>query len=289
MFKSFTYPKIAALFADLPSSMIAIGGSIDGKPIGLALGLVAGDGSAELASIFVAKSHRRAEIGSQLVATLMRHLKEAGARHAMTRIGGRNEIKPIFERLLKRLGWSSLACESIRVIGLAGAMASEGGKWTAVQHLLGEPGSIEYDHWAQVSAQDWLDIDALVPAAIFGRPPSEFLRSDELEAHVCVLIRHTSRPIGWIVGKRTGSPLPEGNAPAVFYTSAYIAPPFARQGILVAGFWHAFTRQAERYGPDSIAFYQTNVPRMMAMSRRRFVPIALRSDEVFRSTVRLDL
>jgi hypothetical protein len=64
------------------------------------------------------------------------------------------------------------------------------------------------------------------------------------------------------------------------YASANLDRGLWHTGVLVAGYYHAFARQAAAYGEDTIASYFTCLPRQMAMTRRRFAPIALQLDEI---------
>ena len=285
-FEAFTYPRLSRDLRRLPESWFALGAWIAGRPAGLALGHMQSDGVADLLSLFVDRDHRCRGIGRRLVADLSRTLRARGARSISARIGGRNPSRPALDRALTGLGWPALDCVEIRVLGHAGAMAREGGQWKGVRNLLDDH-VVTYDPWIDFGEQDWQAFDALILQSGLKRPSRHYLAINGLEPRVSVVLRRAGRPVGWVVGRHARAPMTDGRpVPAIGYSSAFVEPALARRGVLIGGFWHAFTRQAAAFGPESIAVYQTPTPRMIALSRRRFAPIALETNEVFASVVR---
>lgn len=286
-FAGFTYPRLSGKLRHLPESWFAIGAWIAGRPAGLALGHMEDNGAAELLSVFVDREWRCRGIGRRLVAELSHLLRARGARLISARIGGHNPSRPALDLALTRLGWPALDCVEIRVLGHAGAMAREGGQWKGVRSLLDDD-AVTYDPWIDFGAQDLQAFDALILQSGLKRPSRDYLAIEGLEPRVSVVLRRAGVPVGWVVGRHALAPMLDGRqVPAIGYTSAFVEPSLARRGVLIGGFWHAFTRQADVFGPESIAVYQTPTPRMIALSRRRFAPIALETNEVFASVLLL--
>lgn len=286
-FQGFTYPRLVMALLNPMPSWIAIGAWREGhQPVGLALGYIDDAGRAELLSVFVDRDQRSLGIGRRLVAALSDHMRQRSVSEVSARIGGSNASRLALDRMLTSLEWPSMSCVEIRVLGYAGAMAQAGGQWKGVQGLLADD-DISYDRWGEFSAQDWETFDGLVREAKLPRASRDYLMVDGLEPKVSVVLRKNGVPIGWVVGRHSVVPLENGRpVAAIGYSSAYVKPALARRGVLIAGFWHAFSRQADAFGPDAIAVYQTPTPRMIALSRRRFAPIALEAREVYASVMR---
>lgn len=285
-FRGFTYPRLVGALLNPTPLWIAIGAWIAGQPAGLALGHIDEDGKADLLSVFVDRSRRGVGVGRRLIESLMDRLQARGIRSVSARIAGNNPSRPALARALAKLGWPSLSCVEIRVLGHAGAMAQEGGRWKGVRGLLAD-GGVVFDRWTDFDAQDWQAFDALVAQAGLPRASRDYLMVEGLEPKVSVVLRRHGVPVGWVVGRHAIVPLADGRrVSGIGYSSAYVESSLARRGVLIAGFWHAFTRQADAFGPESIAVYQTPTPRMIALSRRRFAPLALETREVFESVMR---
>jgi hypothetical protein len=106
-----------------------------------------------------------------------------------------------------------------------------------------------------------------------------------LDPVASVALRREGCLIGWVLAQPVARPMPgvPDGRHSLYYASAYIDEALAATGSLVGGYYHAFSRQGAAYGMESIACLHTTMPRMQAMVRRRFGPMALRVDETFES------
>jgi GNAT superfamily N-acetyltransferase len=286
-FAGFTYPSLTGRLDRLAEPWFAVGARAGEAPVGLALGQVSDDGYGLLTSLSVDPDRRGRGIGRLLVSLLSQAMRAKRAKSISARIGGGNPSRPALDRALTSLGWPPLDCVEIRVLGHAGAMAREGGQWQGVRRIL-DDGVVSFERWSDFNEREWRGFDALVLGSGLRRSAREYLSVDGIEPQVSVVLRRHGEPVGWVVGRHVVVRRSDGRrAAAIGYSSAYVEPTLARRGFLIGGFWHAFSRQAQTFGSESIAVYQTPTPRMIALSRRRFVPIALETNEVFASVMPL--
>jgi GNAT superfamily N-acetyltransferase len=286
-FAGFTYPRMVGNLRSVAPPWTAIGAWVDQQPVGLALGRTAAGGEAELTSLFVKADARCHGVGRQLVTGLTQALLALGAHVIVARIGGSNPSRLALDRALTSLGWSALSCVEMKVTGFAAEMVDRSGQWKGVRDLLGTE-ALTFDHWHSLDHRDETALDSVLTDTGFNGGSRRFLAFEGLEPKVGVVIRRAGKAVGWVIGRRSLSPLPaRSTVPAITYTSAFVERSLARRGVLIGGVWHAFTRQVEAFGPQSLATYQTATPRMIALSRRRFVPISLETHEVFASSFRL--
>ena len=154
--------------------------------------------------------------------------------------------------------------------------------WRAVLRRTVDPRSYDFPAWGPLDAGEAADLEGLraQPAYHAG---FDFAHLGDRIDPVCSLkiLRH-GRLVGWIVAEPLSNALAAEFPERVcrHYVSAYLDEALWHTGVMLAGYWHAFSRQAAAYGEGSIANYFSNMPRQMALSRRRFAPMALHYDEI---------
>lgn len=286
-FTALTFPRLASCLSAPGPGTVAVGALSDGNPVGLALGEATMDG-VRLLSIMVDPPCRRRGIGRALLHTFAVASGERGGKGVVMLYPSRLPSRSALEHLQSLAGWTVPRLACVQLVGFAEAMADVVGRWPGVRRLLDRPGAYRFTPWADLTAADHREVTALLtedaespfpdPRAWVGFAP-EF----------SLALRQEERLVGWVIGERANGGLgpmtrSEGTS-SVVYRNAYCANSHARGGILIAAYHHAFSRQAKRLGSKSRAIYQTHPgrPAMLALTLRRFAPIALRVDEVMES------
>ncbi|WP_142848458.1 GNAT family N-acetyltransferase [Telmatospirillum sp. J64-1] len=282
LFAALGFPRLAPVLNDLAAPWIAVGAWSGETPVGLALGQMQGERGC-LLSLSVTPAMRRRGIGCGLVRAWEEAARAEGASSLTTGYSNRLPARAALAATLASAGWSAPRLEQISVIGETGPMVEAVAQWSSVARSLRDPGSFTFEPWRTPDAADIAALAALAaePDYIPQMHPDE--GSAPIEEACSIAVRRDDQLLGWVIGERTDRIPLDGyrDRPAIHYRSAYLARSLWHTGLLVTAYWHAYARQAEAFGPDSIAFFFTCVPRMMALTQRRFAPIALRVDESF--------
>jgi hypothetical protein len=201
------------------------------------------------------------------------------------RFSERNPRRAHLEALLQSRGWCKPSLILYRLIGIAGFMARAGGAWKGVQERVLRDATVTYDPF-QVTEADASDLARLLeqPEAKFFSDPCKY--SGTLLPELSFAIRRHGRLVGWLIAAtaRNSYSAALGAPPstAIEYKDLYLDAALWRLGYAFGVFYHAFMRQAGLFGENSLALYTTHpgVPRMVALSRRRFAPLAIRFDSL---------
>ena len=288
-FASLTFPRLARMMTPLSDGWFAVGVRDDFGPIGLALGWCGGGEAAHLLSIMVDGRHRRTGLGSSLLAAWQSEAMTYGATTLVVAYSSRLAARLPFESMLRGLSWGPPRLTMLYMTGETGTMVDAVATWPATSRLLCQP-NIEFAPWRDPDEADRAAITRLSAQALFRSgmaPEQDWMTS--LDQDVSVAVRRSGDLIGWVVARPVARTVPgvAAGRHALYYTSAYIDESVAATGLLVGAYFTAYERQAARYGRSSVAALHTNMPRMQAMIRRRFGPIAFRVDEVFESRLAL--
>ncbi|SUB01493.1 Uncharacterised protein [Pannonibacter phragmitetus] len=282
-FAVFGFPRLASRLSPVNAPWIAVGLRIAGIPAGLALGVVQ-DKTALLLSLMVAAPLRDQGYG--------RGLAEAFAAEAQTRgavivdIGFSSRIgqRDALVRCLGAAGFSVPELAELITTGEAGAMLDAVNQWPSIMKRLRNPESASLEPWRELDGVDLAAVEALSrePGYVPGMAPQA--DPETFDPACSVAVRRSGQLLGWVVAES----LPVITLDAyrgrkgVCYRSAYLTQRLWHTGLLVGAYRAAFEAQVNTYGPGSIAVFHTSIPRMAAMVRRRFGPIALQVDEHWR-------
>lgn len=294
LFAGMTFPHLRPLARKLPSSWVAVGAVVGGLPAGLALGLVADDGQAELMSVFVTARSRRRGIGKRLLETWMAEVGTKGARSISVRFAERGERRPALEALLSAAGWTEPVEDGLVVLGRSGAMVEAVGGWAPVSERLSKQSLYTFDP-LNLTEADAQRVDSLLALSDAKQMHGPLRLWPQLEQRVSCIVRREGELIGWVLAgpsRQRWSALSEGrttqdtqDASLIEYFEAYLDPRYWHTAIAVGAYHHCYSRQVEFFGPQSLALYYTGPsrPRMVHLTRRRFAPIAERVETIWRS------
>ncbi|MES2495435.1 MAG: hypothetical protein V4618_04945 [Pseudomonadota bacterium] len=292
-FTDFTFQHYRGLVHKVARPYLAVGVLLGDRPVGLAFGWVEpseADGriEANLSSIQIMPLLRKAGIGHAALAAWEAEAMRRGARQAVTYHPGRLKERTAFEALLAASRWSPPETHKLQVTGEAAGMSVIGGNWRGVRGRLIEPEGVTFDAWDMSAMTADREGIARLTAQSTCIPYLEPLQhAARIEPAVSLAIRREGVLLGWILGERLvrsigpGSMVPD--VTSINYFAAYCDEAVASRGLLIGAFFHSFSRQAAAFGPRSRATYITKpiMPQMVALSRRRFAPMADYVDEVF--------
>ena len=287
-FSALTFRGLSRHLAEPNDSYFGIGARVNELPVGLALGWRPGPGKAILLSVAVSPTRRRRGIGRGLVAHWEREAMRRGASRVSAHFGEDLLCRDALAGLLTTSGWHSPTETLFRVIGYAGQMGRQVDSLPGMARRLLSSGSFSYEDF-RFRPEDEGAIERLVaqPDASDFPDPRSF--RDRFIPETSVAIRKNGVLVGWVIG------VPPASIPAigrnradvacVEYAVNYLDPALAHTGASIPAFTRAYRAQARLFGEDSLAIYFTHPgrPRMVAMTRRRFGPIALRMDTIFSS------
>ena len=184
------------------ASVVAIGASRFGRPVGLALAQVhtypAGS-MAQLLSLSVREGYRRAGFGNDLLSALERQLQDRACQWVETTYLTDGPQMEGFERLLARRGWEPPTCRF--VVHRATAATMESAPWLARHRL--RPG-YEAFPWRDLTPEDRRAIlDRQSRQQWYEESLSPFFEEASMEHMNSLGLRHEGRVIGWIITHRT--------------------------------------------------------------------------------------
>lgn len=274
LFSGLTFNRYRPLLQVLEPSVIAIGVIAGGRPIGLALGICNGGQEAELLSVAVAPAERRCGIGLALLEGWREEAVRRGKSDMVARYAETNAGRSAFEALAARAGWGDPVEDGLMVKGRAGAMADVVGTWRAIAGRLGQPGVYDYAPM-ELAEEDWEAV-----AVCLSRPEAAGMLgpialADRMAPAFSTLIRRQGAVVGWVLAR-------DAAERSIHYDEAFLDPVYWHSGITIGAYHHCYARQAALLGRDSVATYYTDPsrPRMVALTRRRFAPIADRIETI---------
>ncbi len=292
LFAGLTFPRFRALLRALPETMLAVGAVRHGRPCGLALGLLTGGRGVTLLSVAVAVSERRLGVGLSLLRAFEVEALHRGADDLCARYQEGLKGRAAFEALSAAAGWGPPEEDGLVVVGRAGAMAKAVGGWPSVASRLARSGLYSFtpvvlsEEDRQAAARYMCQPETADMNGPLALPPRF--------APACsVLIRRAGVLVGWVLAEEAQErfSLPGGpqDQSAICYSEAFLDPACWHSGVSIAAYHHCYAAQARLFGPRSLAVYYTNQtrPRMVALTRRRFAPLAERVEGLF--TVRRHL
>ncbi|MEQ8832440.1 MAG: GNAT family N-acetyltransferase [Alphaproteobacteria bacterium] len=291
-FAALTYPRFRELLGAGPTAdgtgrrVTSIGAILEGRPVGLALlrhRAAGGDapGETRMLSIMVSRGYRRRGIGWGLMQHAVSAARRAESRKLIAYHSNRTRDREVFEAFLAASGWTPPKLAEFRLGGHADWTERLTKSWDPMMRRLAGLGYAA-EPWDTITDDDRAVADALV-----GDRESFNYRTFEphIDPAISLVLRRHGRLVGWIFGE---SPEVEGYH---HYTNGYVIPELQALGWVVAGLHDVCRRQAEIYGPKSVAVYETvgENARMIGFMKRRLVPAGpLWVDERYSSALALE-
>ncbi|MGH7043347.1 MAG: GNAT family N-acetyltransferase [Acetobacteraceae bacterium] len=285
-FAGLTFRRLRSVLGTLDAPWFAVGATDAGAPVGLALGWLSPASEALLISVMVAAGWRRRGLGTALLREWQATALAQQAVALVARHSSRLPHRVVLERCLAKAGWSAPRMASLYMAGETGAMVTEVGRWPALAGRLLTLEGASFPSFQLRDDHDRAALDALVRQQLClpTMDPKHYVAN--LDPVASLAVRREEVLVGWVlaqpVGNRKLPGVPAGRH-CLYYASAYIDERMAPTGLLVAGYYHSYRRQAAHYGEGSVAALHSGLPRMQTMIRRRFGPIALCVEEVFES------
>ena len=296
-FASLTFPRLSESLQELTiegeTSWFAVGiRCAEHRPIALAFGRMFGH-EALLYSIHVIGSMRRLGLGTRALELWEREAALRGANLVHARFSQAAAGRRSLEKLLQRSGWTEPAASLFQLVGHPGKMAREGGAWIGVRKRVLGSQEIAYCPLSLSESDEPAIARLLAQPQASPFPHPRTYAASMLPDLSLALRRRSGELVGWLIAvpgpERRAASLGLPDSKVVRYAEFYLDSALWTSGAGLGAFYHAFLRQAELYGEDSLAMYFTHpgVPQMVAFSSRRFAPLALRFDTVFVCTKEL--
>ena len=292
LFSSLTFGQIANWLNPVPDDVIAVGLVVSARPVGLALGILQSEGpQATLTSIAVAPAFRRQGLGRRLLDAWQAEARGRGVAACTASYGEVMSGRAGLEALLADAGWTAPCATGLVVVGRVGRMVDAGRSWSSVSDRLAVSRTYTFDP-LELTAADVAAVECYLADPEAADMLGPLHQSEQLARDFSIAIRRDGRLVGWLVATETHRPLLDGtaNGPAIRYLEAYIDPLHRQGGIMVGAYYHCYAKQMALLGRHSIAVYYTsyeNRPRMVALTRRRFEPIAERVEAILSARVSL--
>jgi GNAT superfamily N-acetyltransferase len=289
-FLALTFPAYWRHLERREPDVIALGARVDGLAVGLALGRMvgetveAGGQTAQLLSLMVARPFRCRGIGTGLVKALEAQLAARGIVGVFAYHSSRLPACAAFEGLLASERWLGPKMTELRLTGQCGLMIEAVANWPTVRNRLEHRENYLFTPWREVGGEaDAAAIDRLVRQPPCARAPlihPEKWR-DLYDPAVSIAVRRAGRLVGWVAAHLVAPAAPSSGRgkPQLYYVS-YLDEALQKTGILVSAYLNAFRLQEAAHGPESLAHYTAVERAMVAITRRRFAPIATWVDEI---------
>ncbi|TWD50749.1 hypothetical protein FB480_106140 [Agrobacterium vitis] len=280
LFAGLTFSRLRPWLNALPNGIIAVGAICMGRPVGLAIGELKPGNLADLFSIAVALPMRRQNIGRGLLLEWQRQAALQGAVKLRVNYPSTLKSKDGLAALLAKTGWSSPKEDGFIVTGRVGAMVEAVSQWPGIRGRLAELSAYTFDP-VTLTSDDRLAVNAYCARPdfidMFG-PLNPALPYDH---DLSLIIRRQGLLVGWLLAIREETyrgahAVSQTETPMVRYLEAYLDPAYWHSGVMIRAYFQCYQKQAQLFGPESVAIYYTNqnLPRMVALTRRRFAPIA---------------
>jgi GNAT superfamily N-acetyltransferase len=178
----------------------------------------AGD-SARVLSLFVARGHRKKNVGSTILAHLEKALAREGCTHVNLAYRSNWPSVPAIERLLQKRKWTSP--QTSMLLGKTTTRRIAEAPWFDEASL---PDGFTVFPWPELTPQEREAIQQEQEAEQWYSPVlTPFQEEERLEPLNSLGLRYQDRVVGWVITHRTG---PD----TIQYTSLFVQPEFQGQG-----------------------------------------------------------
>lgn len=226
-YSAFTYRQFRPWLVDerhpRAQSLIAVGARHDDEPVGLVVaGVEEGGEEATLCSVFVKERHRRAGVGTALLAALEATCREQGIRRLVTRFHEVGDTMPL-RRLLANAGWGAPSLIS-RYYRFA-LQPLHDAHWLARWRT---PSRYRLVPWAEVPQAVWAEAERALAHETDNPEYFEPSRKAQPIAGPCsYALFEADVLVGWSLVDRE---IPG----TLYYRALFIRPPFRNRGLGVA-------------------------------------------------------
>ena len=274
-FEMLTVARFRSRLHDLlTSDVIAVGVSVDGRPIGLGLAeLSVRDRRGNILSLFVAESYRHRGIGTDLLKRLEGELRNQGcAALEMVYSSGHSWTTPL-ERILERDGWWGPEVRHLICIGKQRDLAPP---WLRRRSALA---GFEIVSWSAITEQD-----RKILLADQERQPwypqtlTPLMDEQTVDQATSLCLRHHGEIAGWLISQRV-------TANTIGCRSLFVRTELRHHGCGLRLAAEAIHRQSIHHGPDSFFTFAAsvnNAPMMRFAHRLEPYLAAMRETRVAR-------
>jgi GNAT superfamily N-acetyltransferase len=225
-------PRLPTVSSD--GNTVAIGASVSGKPIGLAIAEIQENQSAKVLSLFVMPSHRHQGIGKALLTRLEEelYLKKCTSVKFVYTTG--QPTTSTVEHLLDKCGWSPP--QSRRVICKASTHEMSNAPWIRRRWQL--PASYSIFPWVEITPEERVVIQEQKTESWIHPDLIPFKYEESLEPINSLGLRYQGQIVGWLITHRTA---PD----TIRYSCGYMQPRLQNLGRFTFLIIRAIQLQAE--------------------------------------------
>lgn len=259
-YERLTFPIFRSLLFHLDSnpSLVAVGASSLGQPVGLAIAQIDSDStSAEILSLFVIAAYRCNGIGTALLTRLESELSHRGCKQAeLVYITGKSTT-PILEHLLQKCHWTvpqprMLVCKT-------------------TEKMVDAPWMNRYNLPSSFTIFPWTDLTEDERLAIQKRQAEEpwipqdlipFQYEKTLEPLNSLGLRYKGEVVGWVITHRLDSN-------TIRYTCSFVQQELQRMGRMIPLLVEAIKRQYKAKIFKAIWAVPVSRPAMLNFVKRR--------------------
>ncbi len=269
-FEGFTFPRYRGLLLateqpETTQERRAVGAWLGETPVGLAFFSRAfkENTQRQLLSVMVSPLLRRQGVGTRLLAHASAMAATEGITGFLSIHSSQIPSLAAFVALLRTNGWAAPEEKEYRLAGKAAWALEALHDWAPFLTRLHRNG-FGVTPWSDLSDADrvamaWL-VDSRLKEADLKFSPFNAEKHLNIEPELSILLRRKSEIAGWILGARG---LAENS---FYYSTGYVLPEVRRAGWLIGGVRDVCQRQAEKFGGDTIAVFET-APHNQGMRR----------------------
>lgn len=221
------------------SSQIAAFGawSFSSQPIGLILGEFRSDGYLQIHTLFIRQQYRRLGIGTDLI----KEMEEAGVKRQYKSIciefTEDNPLFEVFQKLLKKCGWSFPATTEMLLYKLD--MSSIAEKDAPLFTSMKLPGCFTISSWEELGEQEFEYIKKGY-GVWYPERSTPFLEEERVDSHNSVFLRdENNQIIGWVITHQL-------DAETMLYRNVFVKEEYQLMGYAMLLMGEAIWRQYNR-------------------------------------------
>lgn len=274
-YQAFTFPQVRPQLKALKpeGATVAVGASDSDQPIGLALAEILPDSkSAEVHSIFVARTHRRKGIGTALLTRLEEDLFLRGCTSAKLIYTIGQPATLALESLLQKRNWTPPQPWAIVCKATTDRIANA--PWMQKSSL---PASYTFFPWAEITSEERVAIEQQQEAEQWIPPHLiPFNHEENLEPLNSLGLRYQGQVVGWLITHRIA---PD----TIRYSCSFIRQDLQKMGRIVPLYVNAIQRQVKAKIPRGVWDVPLVHPSMVRFVKKYMGPYGTSLEERRRS------